>query len=321
MKTIIILSHVTFDDSPYCSYVHSHAKELVKQGYNVIVFAIIHWFPILSCFQKYKKIFMKNIKINNKIQKIDGVQVIYERATSFSNLLYNSCINLNGISYYYKIKKIFKKIYNENEIILIDAHTFKTEGYVACKLKKKYGIKTFITIHGTSFRRNFNTKEGRKRIKDICNNVDCVIAVSEKLNNQLKSLGISNSEVVYNGVSDYKTDINFEKNKYKIITVGKLIKQKRIDFIIEAIKKLSNKYSNLSLTIIGEGPEKNNLENLCKELEINQKVEFLGQIDNSEVLSQMQKSNIFILPSINEGFGIVYIEAMKSRVYNDRNKK
>ena len=65
MKTVVILTHVTFDNSPYCIYVHEHAKELVKQGYRVIVFAIIHWFPLLSHFQKYKKDFMKRIKGNS----------------------------------------------------------------------------------------------------------------------------------------------------------------------------------------------------------------------------------------------------------------
>ena len=54
-KTIVILSHVTFDDSPYCRFVHDHARELAKQGYRVVVLAAIHWLPILSCFQKYKQ--------------------------------------------------------------------------------------------------------------------------------------------------------------------------------------------------------------------------------------------------------------------------
>lgn len=72
MKTIVILSHVTFDNSPYCSYVHEHAKALVKQGYHVVVFAIVHWFPILSHFQKYKKNFMKKLYKEDTHQMIDG---------------------------------------------------------------------------------------------------------------------------------------------------------------------------------------------------------------------------------------------------------
>ena len=57
-KTIIILSHVGFDDSPYCSYVQAHAKALVEQGYHVKVFAMIPWFPFFSYFQKKRRSFL-----------------------------------------------------------------------------------------------------------------------------------------------------------------------------------------------------------------------------------------------------------------------
>ena len=113
MKTVVILTHVTFDNSPYCIYVHEHAKALAKQGYRVIVFATIHWFPLLSHFQKYKKDFMKKIKGKKKYQVIDGVEVIYKKSTSFSNFLYNTNINLNGMFYYHSIKHYFKRIYKK----------------------------------------------------------------------------------------------------------------------------------------------------------------------------------------------------------------
>ena len=47
-KTIVILSHVTSSNSLYCDYVHSHAIALKNEGYNVIVFACINYFPFLS---------------------------------------------------------------------------------------------------------------------------------------------------------------------------------------------------------------------------------------------------------------------------------
>ena len=115
MKTIVILSHVGFDSSPYCNYVHSHAKALVRQGYKVIVLAIISWVPILSKLQNRKKEFMKRIKGKNKVQEIDGVTVIYKKSMTFSNLLYNSKLNLNGIFYYLSIKNLFKKIYKKEK--------------------------------------------------------------------------------------------------------------------------------------------------------------------------------------------------------------
>ena len=89
-------------------------------------------------------------------------------------------------------------------------------------------------------------------------------------------------------------------NKIKILTCGQFIKRKNIDKVIKACEK----YDNIELTVIGSGQEK--LE------KISNKPIFLGQLSRSKVLEIMQESDIFILPSQNETFGLVYLEAMAS---------
>jgi len=313
MKTIVILSHVGFDNSPYCNYVHEHAKALAKQGYKVIVLALIGWIPILSTFQKRKKDFMKGMKNSNKIQIIDGVEVRYIKTLTFSNLLYNSKININGISYYNRIKNIFKKIYNEENVVLLDAHTFKIEGYAAYKLKKEFkNLTTTITLHGTSFLRNLKTENGRKSIEKILNGVDYSICVSNMMQNKAKECNVQNTKVIFNGVNLHDFQ-EIEKEKYGIITVGSLIKRKNHDITIKVVEKLKEKYPKIKLTIVGFGIERDKLEELVRIGKLEDNVEFKGQISNYEVLDLMNKNNIFLLPSVAEGFGIVYIEAMKAK--------
>ena len=314
MKTIVILSHVGFDNSPYCTYVHSHAKALKKQGFNVIVLAVINWIPFLSRFQKRKKNFMNRITGIGKPQKIDEVTVIYKKALTFSNLLYNSKINLNGISYYMSIKRIFKKIKNKEEIVLIDAHTYKMEGYAAYRLKKKYkDIVTTVTLHGTSFSRNTKTKNGIKAIKNILNNIDFTICVSSKLKNMANECGVNNTKIIYNGINQYEIEEKVTKrNKYNIISVGSLMPIKNHNLTILAIGRVLKEYPQIRLTIVGEGPEREKLEQLVKDEKLKEVVTFKGKIGNEEVLKLMKESYIYLMPSINEGFGIVYAEAMKS---------
>ena len=91
-----------------------------------------------------------------------------------------------------------------------------------------------------------------------------------------------------------------EKEKIKVLTCGQFINRKNIDKVIKATEK----FYNIELTIIGSGKEK-----LKK---ISEKPIFLGQIPHEQVLEKMRKSDIFILPSINETFGMVYLEAMAS---------
>ena len=312
MKTIVILTHVGFDDSPYCRFVHEHAKALKEQGYNVIVIAMISWFPILSHFQKRKKNFMRNIHKGGKNQIIDGVKVIYKKAISFSNLLYNSPINLNGYFYYKSVKRLFKKIQKKEDIVLIDAHTFKTEGYAAHKLKKKYpNILTTVTLHGSSFFYNTRTKNGRKQIARVFNTIDYIVCVSDKIKRMAQEFNTEKVKLIYNGVKQY----NFkekEKDKNRIISVGMLYFEKKQDITIKAMSQLIKKHPKLKLTIVGDGEERENLEKLVNDLGLSNFVEFTGDIKNDKVMKLMSKSYIFIMPSINEGFGIVYLEAMKA---------
>ena len=101
-KTIVILSQVNFDNSPYTSYTHYHAVELVNLGYKVIVLASVTIKPGVD-LNKY-----------TGVHCIDGVDVIYFRRIGFSNILYKSKINLNAISYYMGCRKIIKRIFDKS---------------------------------------------------------------------------------------------------------------------------------------------------------------------------------------------------------------
>lgn len=89
------------------------------------------------------------------------------------------------------------------------------------------------------------------------------------------------------------------KNKVKVLTCANLIKRKNVDLVIKECEKL-----DVDLTIIGEGKELANLKKLSS------KPRFLGYLEHSLVLEEMKTADIFALPSINETFGMVYLEAM-----------
>lgn len=309
-ETIIILSHVGFDNTPYCSYVHSHAKALKQMGYNVIVFAAVRWFPFISKIKKDRKQHYEEKK-GEKI--IDGIKVIYFKSLSISNICNNCRFNFNGMFYYYGVRKKIEKIIQKENVVLIDAHTFRVEGYVASKLKNRYtNIPSIVTCHGTSFLSTFNSEKGKDKIKRIANKLDCLVCVSEKFQKMLTSIGVMNTKVIYNGINYYKMSekIEQEKNINYLITLGTLKKRKNIDLVIKAFEEIHRKYKDTKLIIIGEGVLRNQLVNECKELRIEEDVKFEGRISNKKVYELMKKSNIFILPSVDEGFGICYAEAM-----------
>lgn len=304
-KMILILTHVVFDSSPYCSYVHSHAKALRKMGYRVVVLALLNYFPLITLIRPNRKEIYKKYK---GATIIDGVEVIYKKQISFSNLFSKFNLNVNGFFYYLSIKNIVSKLNKNYNIVLVDAHTYEIEGYAATKLKKKYNIKTFITCHGTKFNNVYQTEKGKKEIYERAFVIDYYVGVSDKIVNQLKSIGVNNARVIYNGVNSFNNKIN-KKDQYSIATIGSLDSGKNIGTVIESFKEIIKKYPDATLTIIGNGPLEKQLKDQARDVN---NIKFTGYLENNKAQEILSKSEIFVLPSSPEGFGIAYVEAMNN---------
>lgn len=92
------------------------------------------------------------------------------------------------------------------------------------------------------------------------------------------------------------------------ITAANFIKRKNLDLLIRAFSLHKNKA--FTLKIIGTGKEEKSLKKLVDKMSLAQKITFTGKLSQEKVLEEMKKSQIFILPSINETLGLVYFEAM-----------
>ena len=108
--------------------------------------------------------------------------------------------------------------------------------------------------------------------------------------------------VCYSGIDFEPTKRSWQpSDEIKVLTCANLIKRKNVDLVIKECENL-----NVELRIIGEGKELNNLKKLSS------KPVFLGYLPHTKVLEEMKNADIFALPSVNETFGMVYLEAMAS---------
>ncbi|MDZ7798466.1 MAG: glycosyltransferase family 4 protein [Patescibacteria group bacterium] len=145
------------------------------------------------------------------------------------------------------------------------------------------------------------------------------IANSKVTKNKLikQNIKADKISVVYNGV-DFKkfNNINTQKDvEPTICYIGRLVKYKKVDILIKALKKIKNNLPQIKLKIIGSGPEINKIKTLAKNLDLENNITFLGFIKNHEkVIAHLKKSHVFCLPSIVEGFGMVAVEAMAAGI-------
>jgi len=93
----------------------------------------------------------------------------------------------------------------------------------------------------------------------------------------------------------------------KILYVGSLIERKGVDLLFQALVKLNCEYS---LYLAGDGIEKNNLQKLARELKIDDKIHFLGQLNREELLKHYADSDLFVLPTREDCFALVILEAI-----------
>src|SRR5699024_2085410 len=106
-------------------------------------------------------------------------------------------------------------------------------------------------------------------------------------------------------------DYSIQSKKINLLFIGSINKNKNLYATILACKRLMEEGYDVTLHVIGNGPKLEDAEKLCADLSIQDNVIFYGYIDDKKrLLSIYRSSDIFVMPSYRETFGLVYIEAM-----------
>lgn len=205
---------------------------------------------------------------------------------------------------------------------LIHAH-FLNSGFIGVELKKLYGTPLVVTAHGgdvynTPFRDNWYNSISKYVIKGA----DMVITVSKFNAEILSSLGISSKKlhIIYNGYDEKifklspqlmaKNEIGLPKNKKIVLSIGNLVDIKGHVYLIEAMKKVIAKRTDVLLFIIGSGVLEEVLRQKILKLGLSDYVFLVGRKPHEEIPVWLNASDLFVLPSLGEGFPTVIPEAM-----------
>jgi len=313
---VLVISHMypsTFSEIEGL-FIHQQVKELERQGCEVKVISPKPWtpFPIEYLSKKWKRY----SQIPKKVIW-DGIEVHYPRYLDFPKALFFAS---SGERMFKGIQKTVDRILQDFKFDLIHSHVALPDGYVGMEIAKRYKKPLVVTVHGADFYRTIlKNKKCKKNIEKVINFSNKTIVVSNKLKKTgEKELKIEEEKIVIipDGINKediFKEESNLSKeygDKKIILSVSHLIKTKGIDLNLKAISRLKEKYPTIHYLIIGEGKARKKLEKIVKNLNLQDKVEFLGQLPHNKVMEYMSICDIFSLPSWKEGFGVVYIEAM-----------
>ncbi|WP_263622057.1 glycosyltransferase [Halobacillus litoralis] len=292
---------------------HQFTKNWVESGVEVTVVRVwpYYYFPINLLTKQIKN---KFTKVKSGEFELDGVKVVRLPIGKVPKFYYSS----------YEIRSFSKKvleIINNKKPDVVISHMISPSIYIAHHVSQCVEAPHIHGFHYSDLLELTRSKLRFSLYKRVEKYVEKLAFRSEKLEHQYSKLPLKfRSEqdmvVIPSGIND--EDIiepttlvtkNQNASRVKILIACKLIRQKKVDNVIEALSSLKN-LQNFQLTIAGDGPELNRLKKLVRKCGLEEEVDFKGFIPRSEVLKLMEVSHIFIMISSPETFGVVYLEAM-----------
>ena len=255
----------------------------------------------------------KNFMIKVFADHIEGHKEFDEQA-SFS------IERVGGIKLLRKYRKaqLINEFIKENKIEGIIADHWKSLELIKTS-KKKYCL-----IHSKEINHPKGSSQN-KRVIEVLNNVEKVIANSEYTKNLAIENGVNENKIIVinPGIDPVKKIDKKTLDKVasllkvktpRLITVSRFDKRKNHEKVIMALRNLKQIYPNIVYICVGYGEEEDNIKKLVKELDLEAQVMFFKDISNDLKNALVAKSDIFVMPSIIhkksvEGFGIAYVEA------------
>jgi len=153
-------------------------------------------------------------------------------------------------------------------------------------------------------------------------NADAVIAQTNDMKITMNKLCNREIVVIPNGVdldrfdslsrAESRHKLNISDKDKILLFVGSLKPVKGTRYLVEAMSIIGQKSNDIRLLVVGDGEERQMLEGLVAKLNLSQRVSFAGQVPNEVVPQYMVAADIFVLPSLSEGFPVTFLEAIAS---------
>ena len=284
-----------------------------KRKSNLVVMTIAHklstWFDISVMHPAERAPFP--IYLMKKYRNIAGKQSWEDNGIIVRPFKY---IRLVGASNAFRLLPHYvgktKKFCKEHGIPqLVHAHYALPDGYLAYQLFKTYGVPYLISFRKSDIKL-LQTKCSSityKMMRTVLEHASQIIVHNAAQQELLSDSGFKSILIPHGIEKDFfaKKDHANTSDNIAIASIGELVPTKHIHWVVQAVKNYKGN-KKVTLKTAGEGPMRPELEAMAKGYD---NIQILGKIDHDEVGKLLQKTDVFALPSVNETFGLVYLEA------------
>ncbi|HSQ33535.1 MAG TPA: glycosyltransferase, partial [Peptostreptococcaceae bacterium] len=303
----------------YTSFQKDQIEEASRHFNKVYVLVRYKLVTVIANFLKLK--FLQKYREENCIDLHDLPSNVEVSKTPVFYLPFDPFYKALGERHFKKALKVIQK--NNLKFDIVHSHFIWSSGYVGMKLSEIFNVPFVVTGHGYDvYLLPFKSSSWKSIFEKILNKADKVLTVSSYNKGFLEKLVEDKSKiaVIYNGISpklfypmkksDARMELKIDSKKRICVSVGNIIKIKGHEDLIRAISLLPKEYNDVSLYIVGSGHLRSELEKLARELNIQDRVFFVGVKPHFEIVKWMNIADLFVLPSLKEGASVVTLEAL-----------
>jgi phosphatidylinositol alpha-1,6-mannosyltransferase len=280
------------------------------------------WFSeIYGRFPEQSVSFLVGAKDGSEALDNQSLHPIYRYSLSSSEWGLRSLI---GLKFYVRTWNKLRAIVKQERTCQIHCGRVLPEGVAALMLKISNRIPYSCYVHGEDVETALTSRELTWLTRQVMKHAEKIICNSENSFKILREKWDQNADKII--VMTPGVDVNHFcpdpatpkpagwEGKINILTVGRLQRRKGQDMMIRALPELAKAFPNINYAIIGGGKERPALEHLTNELGVTEHVEFLGEVNDTQMTACYRHCDLFALPNRrvgndDEGFGMVLLEA------------
>lgn len=314
---IIIVSHLypTPEDTVTGVFVHEQAKALRDRGHEITILSPTPAVPDIP----YLPDRWARYRDTPQEANIEDIDVEYPRYVSLPS---SHTLSLIAQSVRWTVKRRILKLVDSGEFSpdVINAHVPLPDGYACVPACHTLDVPLVTTVHGANVYQSSANPISRRMIQSVFEDSDALVFNSAILRSEAETRfsKVPASSIVHNGipVADIESapvaDLSeyFSQERMVASSVGSLIERKGHSRVLQGIAKLEPAVRPNYL-IMGDGPNRDELRRKVEGLGIEEYIHFTGYIpEHRDVFSNLKASDVMVLPSTDEAFGVAFIEAM-----------
>ena len=195
---------------------------------------------------------------------------------------------------------------------LVHAHYASPAGEAVRRARP--GVPMVVSAHGGDvIATAVDSPAGNTAVRSAFRTSALVLANSRAIEERCVALGARRTRVVHLG-TDLPAHTRPSPLSGPLVTVSHLVSRKRHSDVLRAMWALREARPELRWVVVGDGPERGPLQRLAAELGLLDRVDFLGPLPHAEAVAAARTGSVFVLPSVDEAFGVAYVEAMAGSV-------